>query len=137
MVAGRVVMARIAGRITGRLLAAAALLSAVGLAAVAAAGSPAAALIGVAVAGFGVAGVAPTVLGVGGRLAPEGERSAAIATVTTVSYFGFLVGPALVGGVAGAVGLRGGLAALAVVALLLAALLARVAVLRGRVAVKA
>jgi len=123
--------------VTGRLLAAAALLSAVGLIVVAAAGSPAAALAGVAVAGFGVAGVAPTVLGVGGRIAPEGERSAAIATVTTVSYFGFLVGPVLVGGVAGAVGLRGGLAALAVVALLLAALVGRVAVLRGRVSIEA
>jgi MFS family permease len=137
MIAGRLVMARIAGRVTGRLLAAAALLSAAGLIVVAVAGSPAAALAGVAVAGFGVAGVAPTVLGVGGRIAPEGERSAAIATVTTVSYFGFLVGPVLVGGVAGAVGLRGGLAALAVVALLLAALVGRVAMLRGRVAVEA
>jgi MFS family permease len=132
MIAGRLVMARIAGRVTGRLLAAAALLSAAGLIVVAVAGSPAAALAGVA-----VAGVAPTVLGVGGRIAPEGERSAAIATVTTVSYFGFLVGPVLVGGVAGAVGLRGGLAALAVVALLLAALVGRVAMLRGRVAVEA
>jgi MFS family permease len=137
MIAGRLVIAQIAGRVTGRLLAAAALLSAAGLVVVAVAGSPAAALAGVAVAGFGVAGVAPTVLGVGGRIAPEGERSAAIATVTTVSYFGFLVGPVLVGGVAGAVGLRGGLAALAFVALLLAALVGRVAVLRGRVAVEA
>jgi MFS family permease len=132
MVVGRVVMARIAARTTGKLLAAAALVSAGGLAVVATAASPAVALLGVAIAGFGVAGVAPTILGVGGRIAPEGESSAAIATVTTVSYVGFLVGPVLVGGVAGVVGLRGGLAALAVVALLLAVLLGRVAVLRGR-----
>ena len=137
MVAGRLVMARIAARATGQLLAGAALLSAAGLLVVAAAGAPAVALAGVAVAGFGVAGVAPTVLGVGGRIAPEGERSTAIATVTTVSYLGFLAGPVLVGGVAGAVGLRGGLVALALVALLLAALVGGVTTLRGRVAVGA
>jgi MFS family permease len=137
MVVGRVVMARLVERATGRLLAAAALVSAGGLAIVATASTPAIALLGVGIAGFGVAGVAPTILGVGGRIAPEGEQSAAIATVTTVSYVGFLVGPVLVGGVAGVVGLRGGLAALAVVAVLLALLLAEVAVLRGRVAARA
>jgi hypothetical protein len=66
-----------------------------------------------------------------------GQGSAAIATVTTVSYFGFLLGPVLVGGISGAIGLRGGLAALAVVALVLAALVGRVAVLRAPAPVRA
>ncbi|HEY2637134.1 MAG TPA: MFS transporter, partial [Solirubrobacteraceae bacterium] len=123
--------ARVADRATGRLLAACAVVAAVGVTVLAAAGSPALAIVGVGVAGLGVAGVAPTVLGVGGRIAPEGERSAAIATVTTVSYLGFLLGPVLVGGVAGATSLRGGLGALAVVALVLAVVVGRVAVLRA------
>jgi MFS family permease len=131
MVTGRVLMARVGDRVTGRLLAGAALLSAAGLAVVAAAGAPPVALAGVAVAGGGVAGVAPTILGEGGRQAPAGQRSAAIATVTTVSYLGFLAGPVLVGSVAGAIGLRGGLAALAVVALALAAAVASVRLGRG------
>jgi MFS family permease len=127
MVVARLLMARVADRATGRLLAACAVVAAVGVTVLAAAGSPALAIVGVGVAGLGVAGV----LGVGGRIAPEGERSAAIATVTTVSYFGFLLGPVLVGGVAGATSLRGGLGALAVVALVLAVVVGRVAVLRA------
>jgi hypothetical protein len=42
-----------------------------------------------------------------------------------------------VGGISGAIGLRGGLAALAVVALVLAALVGRVAVLRAPAPVRA
>lgn len=137
MVVGRLLMARVADRATGRLLAACALVAAVGVTILAAAGSPAVAVVGVGIAGLGVAGMAPTVFGVGGRLAPVGQGSAAIATVTTVSYFGFLLGPVLVGGISGAIGLRGGLAALAVVALVLAALVGRVAVLRAPAPVRA
>ena len=39
-----------------------------------------------------------------------------MATVTTIGYLGFLVGPPFVGGVAEAVGLRAAFAALALVA---------------------
>src|SRR5215211_3751228 len=105
MVAGRLLMHRLDNP---RLLSGAALLCAAGLALFAAADSVWLALTGVVIAGLGVSGVAPTILGIGGRVAAEGEQSASIATVTTVSYLGFLIGPVLVGGVAGATSLRVG-----------------------------
>jgi MFS family permease len=124
MVVGRLAMHRLDNP---RLLSGAALLCAAGLALFAATDSVALALTGVVIAGLGVSGVAPTILGMGGRVAAEGEQSASIATVTTVSYLGFLVGPVLVGGIAGATSLRVGLAALAVIGLVLSAALFRVA----------
>jgi MFS family permease len=124
MVVGRLLMHRLDNP---RLLSGAALLCAAGLALFAAADSVALALTGVVIAGLGVSGVAPTILGMGGRVAAEGEQSASIATVTTVSYLGFLIGPVLVGGIAGATSLRVGLAALAVIGLMLSAALFRVA----------
>jgi MFS family permease len=123
-VIGRLVMHRLDNP---RLLSGAALLCAAGLALFAAADSVVLALTGVVIAGLGVSGVAPTILGMGGRVAAVGEQSASIATVTTVSYLGFLIGPVLVGGIAGATSLRVGLAALAVIGLMLSAALFRVA----------
>ena len=55
----------------------------------------------------------------GGRNATPEERGRAVATVTTIGYLGFLVGPPLVGGTAEAVGLRAAFAALALVAIAL------------------
>jgi MFS family permease len=124
MVVGRLLMHRLDNP---RLLSGAALLCAAGLALFAAADSVALGLTGVVIAGLGVSGVAPAILGMGGRVAAEGEQSASIATVTTVSYLGFLIGPVLVGGIAGATSLRVGLAALAVIGLMLSAALFRVA----------
>ena len=66
--------------------------------------------------GAGVSIAAPSLLGAAGRRAGTGDRGAAVATVTTIGYLGFLVGPPIVGAVAEAVGLRAAFAALALVA---------------------
>jgi MFS family permease len=68
------------------------------------------------VGGAGISIAAPTLFGAGGRNAEPQERGAAVATVTTIGYLGFLVGPPFVGGLAEAVGLRTAFAALALVA---------------------
>ena len=59
-------------------------------------------------------------------------KLSAVATVTTLGYLGFLVGPPFVGGVAEWLGLRGSFAALALVAAGLAAAVPRLR-LSGRV----
>ncbi|MGH3037399.1 MAG: MFS transporter [Gaiellaceae bacterium] len=79
------------------------------------------ALTGFALGGAGISVAAPTLFGAAGRGAQDAERGSAVASVTTVSYLGFLAGPALMGVVSGAVDLRAGMAMLAVIALLLAA----------------
>jgi MFS family permease len=96
-----------------RLLTAGACASIVGLLAVSGAGIAALAIASLFVAGAGVSFVAPTLFGAAGRGVPEAERGAAVATVTTLGYLGFLVGPAIVGGVAQAVGLRASFVVLA------------------------
>jgi MFS family permease len=58
------------------------------------------------VGGAGISIAAPALFGAGGRLATPAERGSAVATVTTLGYLGFLVGPPLVGGIAEAIGLR-------------------------------
>lgn len=68
------------------------------------------------VGGAGISIAAPALFGAGGRQASPEERGTAVATVTTIGYLGFLVGPPVVGGVAEAAGLRTAFAALAVVA---------------------
>jgi MFS family permease len=82
------------------------------------------ALLGFALGGAGISVAAPTLFGSAGRGAPDAERGSAVASVTTVSYLGFLGGPPLMGVVSGALDLRAGMAMLAVVALFLAAVTA-------------
>lgn len=94
--------------------------AACGLALAAAAPSVPVALAGFVLGGAGISVAAPTLFGAAGRGAPGAERGSAVASVTTVSYLGFLGGPPLMGVVSGAVDLRGGMAMLAAVALLLA-----------------
>jgi MFS family permease len=88
---------------------------------VASAPSAWAALVGVALTGAAIAACAPSILSVAGRVGGPGLHGWAIARVTTVAYIGFIVGPPLVGGVAGVGGLRVGLAVLAAVSAALAA----------------
>ena len=78
------------------------------------------ALLGFALGGAGVSVAAPTLFGAAGRGASEAERGSAVASVTTISYLGFLVGPPLIGAVSGATDLRVGIGLLAGIALLLA-----------------
>jgi MFS family permease len=87
-----------------------------GLAGAALAPNAPAAIAAFFVGGAGISIAAPALFGAGGRTASEQERGTAIATVTTLGYLGFLVGPPLVGGVAEAIGLRAAFAALALLA---------------------
>ena len=84
------------------------------------------------VGGAGISIAAPALFGAGGRNASEQERGTAIATVTTLGYLGFLVGPPFVGGLAEAIGLRAAFAALALIAVGLVAATPRLG-LSGRV----
>jgi MFS family permease len=77
------------------------------------------ALVGFALGGAGISVAAPIVFGAAGRGADDEERGSAVASVTTISYLGFVAGPPLVGAVSGAFDLRVGLGLLAAIALLL------------------
>lgn len=55
------------------------------------------ALSALAVAGLGTSVCAPAILGLAGRTKSHLGRGATVSSVTTLSYLGFLVGPALVG----------------------------------------
>jgi MFS family permease len=77
------------------------------------------ALAGFAVAGAGVAMVAPALFARAGRLADAQHRGAAIATLTSVGYMGFVVGPGLIGLVAQLAGLPAAIGVLAALALVL------------------
>ncbi len=121
--AGRLGTQRFAARTTDRvLLVCAALVGAVGTVVVAAAPSAPVALMGVVLAGAGISVAAPTIFSVTGRLVGRHERGRALASVTTVAYVGFLLGPPMAGAIAGAANLRWGLASTAAVALVLAVL---------------
>lgn len=78
------------------------------------------ALLGFALGGAGISVAAPTLFGAAGREATEAERGSAVASVTTISYLGFLAGPPLIGAVSGALDLRAGIGLLAAIALVLA-----------------
>jgi MFS family permease len=71
------------------------------------------------VGGAGISIAAPVLFGAGGRMTSPEERGSALATVTTLGYLGFLVGPPFVGGLAEAAGLRVSFIALALVAAVL------------------
>jgi uncharacterized protein YdiU (UPF0061 family) len=62
------------------------------------------ALIGFAVAGAGLAPVAPILFNAATRV-PGVSRAAAIASVTSIGYSGFMIGPPLIGGIATATSL--------------------------------
>lgn len=103
-----------------RLLTYAASLAVVGLSAAAVAPNPALAIAAFFVAGAGVSVAAPALFGAAGRSSSGGDRGTAVATVTTIGYLGFLVGPPAVGAAAEAIGLRASFALLALVAAALA-----------------
>ncbi|HEY7792592.1 MAG TPA: MFS transporter [Gaiellaceae bacterium] len=82
------------------------------------------------VGGAGISIAAPVLFGAGGRLGPPEERGRDLATVTTLGYLGFLVGPPVVGGLAEAAGLRASFAALALLAAALVAAIPRLGLSR-------
>ncbi len=66
---------------------------------------PLASLIGFAAVGAGLATIVPQVITAAGRVAAA-DPGPALATTTTIGYFGFLIGPPLIGFVAEVAGLR-------------------------------
>ncbi|KAA9333268.1 MFS transporter [Hymenobacter busanensis] len=80
--------------------------------------------LGFALVGFGVSCVVPLVFAMAGRSAALSSGSA-IAGVSTVGYFGFLIVPPLVGFVAQAAGLRWAFALMATLGVLLMALVSK------------
>ena len=121
MVIGRALTQALSRRYSERqLIGAAGLLGTAGATVFALTPSVAAGLVGIALAGLAISVVAPLIFGVAGRVGGPGGQASSIARVSTIAYFGFVVGPALVGGVAGAASLRIGLMVMAVASLLLA-----------------
>ena len=96
-----------------------------GIVLAATAGTPGAAIAGFAVAGLGIAPWAPAIFSEAGRAAAETADSAATGIVLTFAYGGLCLGPAIVGVVAGAAGLRLGILILAAPAVLIAAAVRR------------
>ncbi len=84
----------------------AALTAILGGAALALASSPMVALAALFVAAAGVSVIAPSALSLAGRTATPERRGAAVAAVGVIAYTGFFAGPALLGFVADASGLR-------------------------------
>jgi fucose permease len=116
--AGDALVARIGGDIVVRTGGA---LAAAGLALTLVIGHPVVAVIGFGLVGAGISCVFPVVLSSAAR-APDLPPSAAIAAVCTVGYFGFLLGPPMIGGLAELVGLPAALALVVLLCTLIAAL---------------
>lgn len=92
-----------------------------GLALALIAGTPAAALAGFAIVGLGFASVVPQVFTAAGRTSGVAS-GAALAATTTIGYFGFLVGPPLIGFAAELAGLRLALGIVVAMSLVIAVL---------------
>ena len=119
--AGRLVFSRPASE--RLVLTIAGLLASAAMAVVVLAGSAAVAAAGLLVVGFALAPVVPTALSIAGRNAP-GRSATAVSLVTTVGYSAFVLGPPVVGALAGATSLRTALVPV-VVSTAMIALLAR------------
>jgi len=70
--------------------------------------------IGFMLVGFGVSSVIPTIYGSVGKAAAPGQASIALASVSSIGFFGFLIGPPIVGFLAEAMGLRGAFLVIAI-----------------------
>ena len=112
--AGRLAGQRLIGAIGGRaLIATGAAVAAAGTLLAATAATVAIGVAGILIAGLGTSVCAPTLISMAGAAAPARLRGAAVATVTTIAYLGFLLGPAAVGGLATATDLPTSLTAVA------------------------
>jgi MFS family permease len=109
------VIARFGNR---RTLRAAGLLAAGGMTLALATREPLLVVAGFLVVGLALSAVMPIACSAAGHLAPE-RAGAAISVVTTLGYGGFLLGPAIVGGLAEVLGLRMALGVIAVSGLLI------------------
>ena len=108
-------LAMAAGRFTGdwlvgrhgaeRVLRLSSTAAAVGLVGALLLGTPASGVVGFGLVGLGISNVIPILFSAAGRV-PGTEPGVAIAAVATTGYFGFLVGPPVIGMVADVTGLR-------------------------------
>jgi MFS family permease len=122
MAAGRFTGDRLVARLGGDLVVrAGGALAALGLGLTLVIGHPVVAVIGFGLVGAGLSCVFPVVLSSAART-PELPPSAAIAAVCTVGYFGFLLGPPAIGGLAELIGLPGALGLVVLLCALIAAL---------------
>jgi fucose permease len=101
------------------LLRAGAWLAAVAMGAVLLLGTPGVAMVGFVLVGAGLAPVAPILFNAATRV-PGVSRAAAIASVTSIGYAGFMIGPPLIGGLAHASSLTVAMGVVVVSAALLA-----------------
>ena len=83
-----------------------AVIAAIGALIVAAAASPAWAYLGFIITGIGASVLAPTAFSLVGQLSRPEARARAVARATMLGYFGYFVGPPLLGLIAGSFGLR-------------------------------
>jgi MFS family permease len=122
MAAGRFSGDRLVARIGGDLVVrGGGALAALGLGLTLAIGAPVVAVIGFGLVGAGMSCVFPVVLSSAAR-ASDLPPSAAIAAVCTVGYFGFLLGPPTIGGLAELIGLPAALGLVVLLCALIAAL---------------
>jgi len=101
------------------LLVMSAAVSAIGVLVVATAETSPLVLAGFAIVGVGISVAAPTIYSLAAEQAPPETRGATIGTTASVGYAGLLLGPVVVGQVAGLTSLRGAVGGLAIVALVL------------------
>ena len=94
-------------------------LAAVAMAVVLLSANPWVALVGFAVAGAGLAPVAPILFNAATRV-PGVSRAAAIASVTSIGYSGFMIGPPVIGSIATAASLTWALCAVVLASAVLA-----------------
>jgi MFS family permease len=103
-------------------------LSGVGVLMLSVAEVPAHGLLGTAVVGAAISVAAPTAYGLIGRGAPPEERGAILGSTAALASVGELLGPAMVGQVAGQADLRAAIAVLSIVSLTISLLALRVPV---------
>jgi MFS family permease len=121
MVVGRALTDKVSARFDDRgVIGASGLIGAAGAALTATSPNTWVALIGIVITGAGISVCAPLIFSLAARHGGPGRQGAAISRVTTIAYAGFIIGPPLVGGIAGVAGLRVGVGAMAVIALALA-----------------
>jgi MFS family permease len=77
-------------------------------------------LVAIAVAGAAISIAAPSLFSIAGRQAPAAIRGTFVSNVATFAYTGFLIGPALLGITAHAIGLRGAITVIGSIAVILA-----------------
>jgi MFS family permease len=127
MVLGRMGGHWLSGRLSDRaVLLGSGVLSGLGVLLLAIAATPGYGLLGTATVGAAVAAVAPTAYARIGRAAPPGRRGNVLGSATSIANTGWLIGPALVGQVAGHAGLRSAVAALSVLSVAVCLLALRV-----------